>query len=75
MMMRPTYSNGRHLSLKELDLILLATTFPESDLEPKELSNFRRECEASFKAAQEVPGSILDSLQYVYLKKTGMLHE
>jgi hypothetical protein len=69
------HSNHRKLSIDEYLLILIAGTFPESVVEPKEVTKLRREAESSYQVAKEVPGSILDSLPYEYLKKVKKLYD
>jgi hypothetical protein len=75
MFMKQIYSNNRKLSLEELQLLLIAVAFPESSIEPKEVTKLRREAESAYEVALELPGSILDSLPFEFLKKVKKLYD
>jgi len=75
MVMKQIYSNNRKLSFDELQLILVAVAFPESLIEPKEVTKLRREAESAYEVALDIPGSILDSLPYEFLKKVKKLYD
>lgn len=65
------FSNNRPITLQEAILITVAFALPESAYEPTEISNFRKRAELAFQVSQEIPGSILDSQIYEYLKRKG----
>lgn len=64
----PIFSNGRKLTKEELLLIHMTASFPESPSEPTEMTQIRRNAESAYQAAVDVPGAILDSMDYEYLK-------
>ena len=46
----------------------MTASFPESPSEPTEMTQIRRNAESAYQAAVDVPGAILDSMDYEYLK-------
>ena len=73
--MNSTYSNNRQLTFTELILALTAANIPAFDGEPKEITRLRCEGEAQLITANQIPGTIIDSLPYVYLKLAGKIHD
>jgi hypothetical protein len=73
--MKPFYSNNRKLKIDEYLRILIATSFSESEIEPEEVTKLRREAESAYEVALDIPGSILDSLPYEYLKKAMKIYD
>ena len=73
--MKPFYSNNRKLKIDEYLRILIAASFSESEIEPEEVTKLRREAESAYEVALDIPGSILDSLPYEYLKKAMKIYD
>lgn len=69
------YSNNRKLSFEEMQLVHLTATFPESSTEPSRMTKLRRRAESALYVASEIPGSIIDSLDYEFLKRVKKLYE
>jgi len=63
------------LKIDEYLRILIATSFSESEIEPEEVIKLRREAESAYEVALDIPGSILDSLPYEYLKKAMKIYD
>ena len=69
------YSNNRALSVEELILINLTASFPEMNCEPKEISKLRSRAEADLRTSYEIPGSIMDSMVFEFLRRIGKIHD
>ena len=69
MLIHNAYSNQRELSLQETLTVKLAATTPFSWGEPIEVTKLRRKAAVARQVASEIPGAIIDSSIFEYLKQ------